>query len=91
MGNDAAKGETYYNYNVTTGMGGIEGFQAGSTFKTFTLASALNMGMTRARNTTRRARCRSRTPRSATAREASSSPRTGPRRTSSRRATAPST
>ena len=46
MGSDAAKGETYYNYNVTTGMGGIEGFQAGSTFKSFTLASALNIGMT---------------------------------------------
>lgn len=46
MGNDQAKGETYYNYNVESGMGGIEGFQAGSTFKTFTLASALNQGMT---------------------------------------------
>lgn len=38
--------ETYYNYNVDRGMGGAEGYQAGSTFKVFTLASALNQGMT---------------------------------------------
>lgn len=46
MGDDPAKGETYYNYNVESGMGGIEGFQAGSTFKPFIIASALNQGMT---------------------------------------------
>ncbi len=46
MGDDKGKGESYYNYNVEKGMGGIEGFQAGSTFKPFILASALNQGMT---------------------------------------------
>jgi len=44
MGTDA--GETYYNYNVERSMGGAEGYQAGSTFKTFTMAAALDMGMT---------------------------------------------
>ncbi|HJE51071.1 MAG TPA: transglycosylase domain-containing protein [Tessaracoccus flavescens] len=39
-------GETYYNINASTQMGGLEGFQAGSTFKPFTLAAALDMGMT---------------------------------------------
>ena len=46
MGTDAAAGETFYNYNVSSDMGGAEGYQAGSTFKPFTLASALNQGMT---------------------------------------------
>ncbi|MBK7822541.1 MAG: transglycosylase domain-containing protein [Tessaracoccus sp.] len=43
------KGETWYNYNVSNkkpDMGGAEGYQAGSTFKTFTMAAALDMGMT---------------------------------------------
>jgi membrane peptidoglycan carboxypeptidase len=44
MGNDTAAGETFYNYNVENWMGGAEGFQAGSTFKTFTLATALQQG-----------------------------------------------
>lgn len=44
MGTDP--GQTYYNYNVERAMGGAEGYQAGSTFKTFTLAAALDMGMT---------------------------------------------
>ena len=41
-----AAGETYYNYNVEESMGGAEGYQAGSTFKTFTIAAALDLGMT---------------------------------------------
>ena len=44
MGTDP--GETYYNYNVERSMGGAEGYQAGSTFKTFTMAAALDLGMT---------------------------------------------
>ena len=39
-------GETWYNYNVGEDMGGAEGYQAGSTFKTFALAAALDLGMT---------------------------------------------
>lgn len=38
-------GETYYNYNATLDMGGAEGYQAGSTFKAFTLAAALEKGI----------------------------------------------
>lgn len=44
MGTDA--GETFFNYNVEKSMGGAEGYQAGSTFKTFTIAAALDLGMT---------------------------------------------
>ncbi len=40
-----APGETYYNYAATKNMGGAEGYQAGSTFKAFTLAAALEQGM----------------------------------------------
>ncbi|MDF1490066.1 transglycosylase domain-containing protein [Tessaracoccus caeni] len=40
------KGETYYNLNVEQEMGGLEGYQAGSTFKPFVLAAALEMGYT---------------------------------------------
>ncbi len=40
------KGETYWNYNASKALGGAEGYQAGSTFKTFTIASALDQGMT---------------------------------------------
>jgi len=45
MGDDKAKGETYYNYNVTKAMGGAEGFQSGSTMKVFASAAALQGGM----------------------------------------------
>lgn len=39
-------GETYYNINVEKAMGGAEGYQAGSTFKPFVTAAALELGMT---------------------------------------------
>ncbi|MDO5735584.1 MAG: transglycosylase domain-containing protein [Propionibacteriaceae bacterium] len=46
-------GETYYNFNAQGGkpkdprnMGGLEGFQAGSTFKPFVMAAALEAGAT---------------------------------------------
>ena len=45
MGSNADAGETYYNYAVEAAMGGAEGYQAGSTFKTFTMANALERGM----------------------------------------------
>ncbi len=45
MGNDVAKGETFYNYAVSAAMGGAEGYQAGSTFKAFTIAAALDKGI----------------------------------------------
>ena len=38
-------GETYHNINVGKELNGIEGFQAGSTFKPFVMAAALEMGM----------------------------------------------
>jgi membrane peptidoglycan carboxypeptidase len=44
MGDDLRQGETYYNYSVAQAMGGGQGFQAGSTFKTFTAAAALDDG-----------------------------------------------
>ncbi|OYO25120.1 hypothetical protein CGZ93_01290 [Enemella dayhoffiae] len=49
MGDDAAAGQTYYNYAVggaASGedLGGAEGYQAGSTFKVFTAAAALEQG-----------------------------------------------
>jgi membrane peptidoglycan carboxypeptidase len=44
MGNDTAAGETYYNHSADWTMGGSEGFQAGSTFKTITAAAALAKG-----------------------------------------------
>ena len=53
-GNDKSLGQTNYNYAVpfvdTTGSnhlqpGGAEGFQPGSTFKMFTLANALSLGV----------------------------------------------
>lgn len=43
MGDGA--GQTYWNYNVKRSMGGTEGYQAGSTFKVFTAAAALDKGM----------------------------------------------
>jgi membrane peptidoglycan carboxypeptidase len=45
MGSNAKKGETYWNLAVEPGMGGIQGYQAGSTFKAFTSAAALEKGI----------------------------------------------
>ena len=50
MGDNGAAGETYYNYAVggalsDNDMGGAEGYQAGSTFKPFAAAAALELGM----------------------------------------------
>ncbi len=39
------KGKTTYNYNVDRAMGGTIGMQAGSTFKVFALAAALEAGI----------------------------------------------
>jgi membrane peptidoglycan carboxypeptidase len=41
MGNDKTKGQTYINYTIPQELGGSAGFQAGSTFKLFVLASAI--------------------------------------------------
>lgn len=41
----SGKGKTTYNYNVNQDMGGTLGMQAGSTFKIFTLAAALEAGI----------------------------------------------
>ncbi|WP_366917329.1 transglycosylase domain-containing protein [Acidipropionibacterium jensenii] len=40
----SSTGQTYYNYMASQDMGGAEGYQAGSTFKTFTMAAALEKG-----------------------------------------------
>ena len=45
MGSDTKKGETYWNLAVDPKMGGIQGYQAGSTFKAFTAAAALEKGI----------------------------------------------
>ena len=45
MGSDKAKGETFWNLSVEPAMGGIQGYQAGSTFKAFTAAAALEKGI----------------------------------------------
>ena len=39
------KGQTYWNYSAPREMGGAQGFQAGSTFKAFTAAAALEKGI----------------------------------------------
>lgn len=50
MGRSKKKGQTYLNYVVPQEYGDSAGFQAGSTFKAFVLASAVNQGI--ALNTT---------------------------------------
>ncbi|WP_091408996.1 transglycosylase domain-containing protein [Friedmanniella luteola] len=45
MGSDSKDGETYWNLAADPAMGGIQGYQAGSTFKTFTMAAALEKGI----------------------------------------------
>jgi membrane peptidoglycan carboxypeptidase len=45
MGRDRKKGQTYLNYVVDSKYGDANGFQAGSTFKLFVLAAALEQGL----------------------------------------------
>jgi membrane peptidoglycan carboxypeptidase len=45
MGQDKAAGETALNYVVPKKYGAANGFQAGSTFKVFVLATAINQGI----------------------------------------------
>jgi membrane peptidoglycan carboxypeptidase len=45
MGNDPKKGETYINYTIPQEVGNAPGFQAGSTFKAFVLATAITQGV----------------------------------------------
>ena len=45
MGRDKKHGQTYLNYVVPTKYGDSGGFQAGSTFKVFVLASAIKQGI----------------------------------------------
>ncbi|WP_300679927.1 transglycosylase domain-containing protein [Nocardioides sp.] len=45
MGSNKKKGQTYLNYTVPKEYGDANGFQAGSTFKAFTLAVALRDGV----------------------------------------------
>ena len=45
MGKDKPGGETYLNYTVPKEYGDANGFQAGSTFKLFVLAAAINQGI----------------------------------------------
>jgi len=45
MGKDKAAGQTYLNYVVPAKYGDANGFQAGSTFKAFVLAAAINQGI----------------------------------------------
>ncbi|MFC7497022.1 MULTISPECIES: penicillin-binding protein [unclassified Nocardioides] len=45
MGRDEKKGETFLNYAVPTKYGDSAGFQAGSTFKPFILAAAVEQGI----------------------------------------------
>ena len=45
MGKDKKAGQTYLNYVVPRKYGDANGFQAGSTFKVFVLAAAINQGI----------------------------------------------
>ncbi len=45
MGAGEAAGQTYWNYSATPDLGGTTGYQAGSTFKAFTAAAALEQGI----------------------------------------------
>jgi membrane peptidoglycan carboxypeptidase len=45
MGSNKKKGETYLNYVVPKKYGDANGFQAGSTFKAFVLATAISQGI----------------------------------------------
>lgn len=45
MGSDKKKGETYLNYTIPEELGNSKCCQAGSTFKVFTLAAALQQGL----------------------------------------------
>ena len=45
MGTNIDAGQTFYNYAVEARLGGAEGYQAGSTFKAFMLAAALDQGI----------------------------------------------
>ncbi|CAN5193648.1 transglycosylase domain-containing protein [soil metagenome] len=45
MGTDKKKGQTFINYTVPKTYGDSNGFQAGSTFKMFTVAAALKSGI----------------------------------------------
>lgn len=45
MGADAAAGQTFLNYTVPPALGNARGFQSGSTFKPFVLASAIDQGI----------------------------------------------
>jgi membrane peptidoglycan carboxypeptidase len=45
MGEDTKAGQTYVNYTIPREYGGSNGFQPGSTFKAFVLATAIDMGM----------------------------------------------
>jgi membrane peptidoglycan carboxypeptidase len=45
MGSNRKAGQTYWNLSVEPEMGGIQGYQAGSTFKAFTAAAALEKGI----------------------------------------------
>ena len=56
MGADTDEGETYYNLSAEPAMGGNEGYQAGSTFKTITAAAALENGTPISRRYDARAR-----------------------------------
>ncbi|SEP66400.1 Membrane carboxypeptidase (penicillin-binding protein) [Microlunatus flavus] len=45
MGSNKKKGQTYFNMSAPSEMGGIQGYQAGSTFKPFTMAAAFEKGI----------------------------------------------
>jgi len=45
MGRDRSRGESYLNYAVDSRFGNANGFQPGSTFKVFVLATAIKNGM----------------------------------------------